>query len=74
MEEHTATRFKDVLWFPRFLERNMYEKWEEEGKRTTRQILNERAKEIYEKHTPKPLGEEVQKKIDAVIAKHKPDV
>jgi trimethylamine--corrinoid protein Co-methyltransferase len=74
MEEHTATRFKDVLWFPRFLERNMYEKWEEEGKKTTRQILNESAKEIYEKHTPEPLGEEVQKKIDAVIAQHKPDV
>ncbi|UCB45623.1 MAG: trimethylamine methyltransferase family protein [Spirochaetota bacterium] len=74
MEEHTATRFKDVLWLPRFLERNMYEKWEEEGKRTTRQILNESAKAIYENHKPMPLAEEAQKKIDAVIAQHKPDV
>jgi len=74
MEEHTAEHFKSSIWFPRFLDRNMYEGWEKNGSKELRDVLNERAKQIFESHDPPLAGEDVLKDLDRIVAQHKPDV
>lgn len=74
MEDHTAENFKRTLWFPRFLDRNVYEMWKRDGSKDLRAKLNERAKSIFESHRPQGLSEEVIRSIHDIVATHKPDV
>ena len=74
MEEHTAENFRKSLWFPRFLNRERYQSWEEEGKKDLAMKLNEEAKEIFKNHRPVSLPAETIKEIDRIVAHHQPDV
>jgi trimethylamine--corrinoid protein Co-methyltransferase len=74
MEEHTAENFRKSLWFPRFLNRDRYQSWEEEGKKDLATKLNEEAKEIFKNHRPVRLSDEIIKAIDRIVAHHQPDV
>jgi trimethylamine--corrinoid protein Co-methyltransferase len=73
VEEHTAENFRKKFWFPRFLNRKVYEIWEGEGSKDLRTALNERAKSIFEGHTPKELSEKAVKAIREIVANHRPD-
>lgn len=74
MEEHTAENFRKSLWFPRFLNRERYQSWEEEGKKDLAVKLNQEAKEIFKNHRPVSLPDETIKAIDRIVARHRPDV
>ena len=74
MEEHTVEHFRESLWFPRFLSRDRYQTWEDEGKKDLAVKLNEEAKEIFKNHHPAALPENAIKKIDRIVAGHQPDV
>ncbi len=74
MEEHTVEHFRKTLWFPRFLNRDRYQAWEDEGKKDLAVKLNEEAKEIFKNHHPAVLPENIIKDIDRVVAGHQPDV
>jgi trimethylamine--corrinoid protein Co-methyltransferase len=72
MEEHTLKRFKDSFWFPRFLDRKMFEGWEKAGAEDIRSVLNRRAREIAENHQPQRLPQKQQENIRAAVSAHKP--
>lgn len=74
MEEHTSLNFRKRLWFPRFLDRRMYEGWEKDGAREMWEVLNERAKDMLSKYKPEILPENVVKKIRGIVSNHTPDV
>ena len=74
MEEHTAKNFRKRFWFPRFLDRKMWEMWESSGSKGMRELLNEKAREIFEAHEPSLLSREIQSSIDEIVYRHKPDV
>jgi trimethylamine--corrinoid protein Co-methyltransferase len=74
MEEHTVEHFRKSLWFPRFLSRDRYQTWEEEGKKDLSVKLNEEAKEIFKNHHLVALPEKTIKQIDRIVAGHQPDV
>jgi len=74
MEDHTVETFRRSFWFPRFLDRNVYEIWEEKGSKDLRTALNERARSILESQRPGRLSEETVCSIRDVVATHKPDV
>ncbi|NIO04243.1 MAG: trimethylamine methyltransferase [Proteobacteria bacterium] len=73
VEEHTAEHFRRTFWFPRFLDRKIYEMWETDGSKDLRAVLNERSKSIFEGHTPKELPEKAVKAIREIVANHRPD-
>jgi trimethylamine--corrinoid protein Co-methyltransferase len=56
MEDHTVESFRKTFWFPRFLDRNVYETWERDGSKDLRTTLNERARSIFEQHSPQGLS------------------
>ncbi len=74
VEAHTVENFRKTFWFPRFLDRKVYEIWEEEGSKDLRTALNARARSIFEGHTPEALSEEIIKSVHDIVARHKPDV
>jgi trimethylamine--corrinoid protein Co-methyltransferase len=74
MEDHTVETFRRSFWFPRFLDRDVYEIWEEKGSKDLRTALNERARSILESRRPAGLSEETVCSIRDVVATHKPDV
>jgi trimethylamine--corrinoid protein Co-methyltransferase len=74
MEDHTAINFKKRFWFPRFLDRKMWDGWKKSGSRDIRQVLNEKARSILSTHTPENLPDKTVRKIEAIVKKHKPDV
>lgn len=74
MDEHTAVNFKKKFWFPRFLDRNMYEIWEQAGSKDLCSVLNERARVIFENHEPEALPDDIKAKISNIVINHKPDV
>ena len=74
MEEHTLRNFKEKFWFPRFLDRNMFDMWEGAGSKNLREVLNEKAREIFEKEGAAVLSVEAGEKIKELVKSHKPDV
>jgi trimethylamine--corrinoid protein Co-methyltransferase len=73
-EEHTALNFKKNFWFPRFLDRKMYEGWEKAGAKDLRQVLKEEALKKLENHTSEKLPKTAQREIENIVAGHKSDV
>lgn len=74
MEEHTAINFKKTFWFPRILDRKMFEGWEKAGSKEIRQVLNERVREIIGTNKPKAPPEDVVGRVKSIVSGHKPDV
>ncbi len=73
-EEHTLENFRKTLWFPRFLDRRVYDIWEKAGARDLRMVLNERARSIFEGHRPQELPETTVESIRDIVNRHKADV
>lgn len=67
MEDHTIKHFKSETWYPNLFERKLYEKWEQEGRKTLTQRANERVIDILESHQPEPLAKDVQNRIKKII-------
>jgi trimethylamine--corrinoid protein Co-methyltransferase len=72
-EDHTAAHFKRNFWFPRFLDRRMFELWQKEGSGDIRSVLNRKAREIFEDHSPVPLSEAKRRSITNILYAHQPD-
>jgi trimethylamine--corrinoid protein Co-methyltransferase len=71
---HTRAHYKSSIWFPRFMDRNVYERWLQAGGAELREVLNKKAKLKVEQHQPEPLSGEVKNSIHAALLRHKPDV
>jgi len=72
-ERHTRVYYKNI-WVPRFLDRRTYERWSQNGNKDLREILNLKAKQIFETWQPDSLTEEKTQSIHQAIKKHKPDL
>ena len=73
LEEHTLDRFRSTLWFPRFLDRSNFERWEKAGSRDLRQRLREEVRRIMEGHRTPMMSDEVIAEIRGISADHHPD-
>jgi trimethylamine--corrinoid protein Co-methyltransferase len=73
-ETHTLHNYRKRFWFPRYLDRRNYERWAANGGKDLRQVLNIKAKEIFEQHRPQNLPDNVIRQIEDAILAHKPDL
>ncbi len=64
--EHTLKHFKEN-WYPELLSRSPYEKWQEEGEKDLKTRSNEKAKDILENYTPKPLEEGIKNELSKIL-------
>jgi len=69
---HTLKNFRKDLWMPRFLDRAVFNIWEERGAKDLRQRLNEEAKKILTAHQASPLPSGVVKEITELVQNHVP--
>ena len=65
-EEHTIRNFKRIF-MPELLTRESYSNWENNGKKTLGQVVDEKVKWIMREYSPKPLNKEISKKLDNLI-------
>lgn len=65
-EEHTIRNFKRIF-MPKLLTRESYSNWENNGKKTLGQVVDEKVKWIVQEYSPEPLNKEISKKLDTLI-------
>ena len=68
-EPHTVKHFRKETWIPKLIDRNNFQKWEEEGKTTLLDRVNRRVKEILSTHQPEPLDERLVKELKRIADK-----
>jgi trimethylamine--corrinoid protein Co-methyltransferase len=62
-QEHTRKHFRDSLWNPSLMDRQPYEVWAADGKKSMGDRIKEKIAEILGKHKPIPLPADVLAKI-----------
>lgn len=65
-EEHTIRNFRRIF-MPELLTRQTYSSWENNGKKTLGQVVDEKVKWIVQEYSPEPLNKEISKKLDTLI-------
>ena len=66
-EEHTMRHFKTEFWYPNLCDRHNFEEWVEAGKKTMRDRVIERTREILSSHEPSKVSPETEKAIEEVM-------
>ncbi len=69
--DHTLRFFREELWFPTLLDRNFWDRWEKEGKRTILDRIKDYKREIIKQYQPTPLSKEVERDIEKVVSSAK---
>jgi trimethylamine--corrinoid protein Co-methyltransferase len=57
-EEHTLRHFREEIWSPQLVSRQMYDAWRNEGSKTMGERCNEKVRKILESHQPEPVLDE----------------
>ena len=65
-EEHTLRHFREN-WYPTLLNRTTYASWLKKGGHTYGELANQRVRQILETHRPRPLPDDVDAVITAVV-------
>ena len=65
-EEHTLRHFREN-WYPTLLNRTSYAVWLGKGGLTYGDVAKRRVREILESHRPKPLPDDVQSAVKAIV-------
>ena len=66
-EEHTMRHFKTEFWYPNLCDRHNFEEWEETGRKTMRQRVIERTREILGSHKPSAVKPETVEAITSIM-------
>lgn len=67
--KHTRQFFRQEIFFPEIFDRQGYDAWKEAGGKTTRQLAQERARELLDSYSPEPLEPELEKDLKEFIQK-----
>jgi trimethylamine--corrinoid protein Co-methyltransferase len=65
---HTAAHFRNELWFPRLLDREFYQAWQDAGAASTEDRCRTRKEEILARHVPEPVPPELDRALDEIVA------
>ncbi len=66
-EDHTMRHFKTEFWYPNLCDRHNFEEWEETGRKTMRDRVIERTREILATHKPSSVKPETEEAITATM-------
>lgn len=66
--DHTAAHFRRELWFPKLLDRQFYQAWQEQGAMSMEERCRKRKEEILRTHVPEPMPPHIQRDLDGIVA------
>jgi len=66
--EHTLKHFRTEFWYPTLMDRQMRESWEHTGQKNMQERVQAKLDRILDTHRPAPLPDEVQTRIEAILA------
>lgn len=66
---HTLAHFRKQIWNPSLVDRQVYDKWADSGSKRMIDRVREKVQKVLETHVPEPLPEEVEKKIEQIMAR-----
>jgi trimethylamine--corrinoid protein Co-methyltransferase len=67
-QEHTRQHFRNEIWLPSLMDRQMRRTWEASGERTMAERVRARVLDILEHHEPLPLPAEVEARLEQIVA------
>jgi trimethylamine--corrinoid protein Co-methyltransferase len=67
--DHTLEYYKREFWFPNLINRQRWDDWQDSGAPTLGDRVQDHLNEILDTHTPAPLRPEVQRSIEAILAR-----
>jgi trimethylamine---corrinoid protein Co-methyltransferase len=67
-QEHTRRHFREEVWFPGLIDRQMRRAWESGGRQTMGDRVRARVRHLLESHTPQPLAEGVEARLREIVA------
>jgi trimethylamine--corrinoid protein Co-methyltransferase len=65
---HTRDHFQEELWQPKYVNRDSPEAWASRGGKTYEQVVTQKARDILATHEPRPLPDDVQRRINDIAA------
>jgi trimethylamine--corrinoid protein Co-methyltransferase len=68
--DHTVARFREEIWEPDLLDRNIHQNWQSSGSLTLRDRARAKVMKILEEHEPDPLEESLKKAIRGIVEKY----
>jgi trimethylamine---corrinoid protein Co-methyltransferase len=68
---HTLAHFRQ-RWYPTLFDRSNYDGWIAKGGKDLGQRAAEKVEQLLAKHTPEPLPEEIQKRLQEIVKQAKP--
>jgi len=66
-QEHTAAHFRDELWFPQLLDRDYFERWNDNGRPDTLRRCREMKDAVLQDHVPEPMPDDTVKEVDRLL-------
>jgi trimethylamine--corrinoid protein Co-methyltransferase len=63
---HTAKYFKKEQWQPMFRNRQDFQGWKDQGRKTYGEIVTQKAREILSSHAPEPLSNNILKELASI--------
>jgi len=67
-QEHTRQHFRQEMWFPTLMDRQMRRSWEASGRKTMADRVRAKVKDILEHHQPLPIPADVEARLKEIIA------
>jgi trimethylamine--corrinoid protein Co-methyltransferase len=75
-QEHTRQHFRQELWLPQLMDRQLRRSWEADGSTTMAQRVRNQVLDILEHHTPKPIPGDAEARLKDIVSqadqRHKP--
>jgi trimethylamine--corrinoid protein Co-methyltransferase len=68
--DHTVSRFREEVWEPELIDRNIHQNWLAAGSPTIRDRARDKVKTILQEHRPVPLEAGFKKAIRGIVEKY----
>ena len=69
-EDHTFKNFKNEMFMPELIDRNVYANWKKAGSKTLETRVNEKVKEILSTYQPEPIEDNKMAQIEEYMKKN----
>lgn len=69
--QHTLKHFKDEIWEPTLADRQIYNKWVDDGSKTMSDRIRDKVRHILHNHVSQPLPEKAERKIKKIMERLK---
>jgi trimethylamine--corrinoid protein Co-methyltransferase len=68
-QEHTRAHFRDEIWMPDLIDRQMRRAWQARGRQTMADRVRARVLDILQHHETLPIPDDVEARLQAIVAR-----